>query len=54
MDKEQLFKEISTALVDMDVKKTAELAKESLELNIPAYATITQGLVPGMDETLPQ
>lgn len=50
MHREMLFKEISAALVDMDVEKTAELAKESLKQDIPAYETITGGLVPGMDE----
>lgn len=50
MEKEQLFKEIASSLVDMEIDKVAELAHESLNLGIPAYVTITEGLVPGMDE----
>lgn len=50
MDKEQLFQEISGALVEMEVEKVAELAEETLKQNIPAYETITGGLVPGMNE----
>lgn len=47
---EQLFSEIGQALIDMETDKVVELAKESIELEIPAYETITQGLIPGMDE----
>lgn len=50
MDKEKLFKEIGSALVDMEINRVAELAQETLNLGIPAYETITEGLVPGMDE----
>jgi dimethylamine corrinoid protein len=50
MDKETLFREISQALVDFEVEKVAELAKETLQQNIPAYETITEGLVTGMKE----
>ena len=50
MNKELLFKEIITELVEMEESKVLELCKKSLELNIPAYETITCALIPGMDE----
>lgn len=50
MKKEELFREISGALVDMESEKTAELSQKTLELKIPAYNTITEALIPGMDE----
>jgi dimethylamine corrinoid protein len=50
MDKEKLFQEISSSLVEMEVEKVADLAQETLKQEIPAYETITRGLVPGMDE----
>jgi len=50
MNKELLFKEIITELVEMEESKVVELCKKSLELNIPAYETITCALIPGMDE----
>lgn len=50
MEKEKLFEEMSSALVEMEVERVAELAEETLKQNIPAYETITEGLIPGMDE----
>ena len=50
MNKELLFKEIITQVVEMEEEKVVELCKKSLELNIPAYETITCALIPGMDE----
>ena len=50
MEKLDLFKEISNALVEMEEDKVAQLAQKSLDLNIPAYETITEALIPGMDE----
>jgi dimethylamine corrinoid protein len=50
MEKEKLFQEISNALVEMDVERVAELAQETVKQEIPAFETITGGLVPGMDE----
>lgn len=50
MEKKQIFGEISTAVVEMEEGKVIELSKKSLELNIPAYDTITGALIPGMDE----
>ena len=50
MDKEKLFQEISHALVEMEVEKVAELTEETIKKNIPAYETITDALVPGMNE----
>ena len=50
MTKELLFKEISEQLVEMEEAKVVELCKKSLELNIPAYETITCALIPGMNE----
>ncbi len=49
MDKEALFSQISQALVDMEENTVVELCKKTLEINIPAYETITQALIPGMD-----
>lgn len=50
MEKEQLFREIGSTLVEMEIERTAELAQQTLDLNIPAYETITKALIPGMDE----
>lgn len=50
MKKEQLLMEINEAIVEMEEDKVAELAEKTLELNIPAYETITGGLIPGMNE----
>lgn len=50
MEKKVLFNEISSALVEMDEDKVSELSQKTLELNIPAYETITEALIPGMDE----
>ncbi|WP_373899608.1 corrinoid protein [Haloimpatiens sp. FM7315] len=49
MDKEELFKKISDAVVEMDEDLVGELCKESLNMNIKAYETITYGLIKGMD-----
>lgn len=50
MEKELLFKEISSSLIEMEEDKVVELCKETLEGSIAAYETITGALVPGMDE----
>ncbi len=50
MDKAALFNDILNALVDMEDEKVVELCNKSLELGIPAYETITQGLIKGMDK----
>ncbi|WP_420832963.1 corrinoid protein [Sporohalobacter salinus] len=50
MEKEELFQEISSLLVEMEEEAVVELCKKSLELGIPAYETITEGLIAGMDE----
>lgn len=50
MEKKLLFKEISSLLVEMEEEKVVELCKETIEENIEAYETITNALVPGMDE----
>lgn len=50
MEKKVLFEEITKALVEMEEEKVAELAEKTLELKIPAYETITDALIPGMDE----
>lgn len=49
MDKEKLFKDICDAVVNMEDEETEALCSQSLELGIPAFETITQGLVAGMD-----
>ncbi len=50
MTKELLFKEIIDQLVEMEEAKVVELCEKSLEMNIPAYETITCALIPGMNE----
>jgi dimethylamine corrinoid protein len=50
MEKRALFQEIIKALIEMDDEKVAELAEKTIELKIPAYETITDALIPGMDE----
>lgn len=49
MEKEELFKTICDAVVNMDEDKVMELCTESLNENISAYETITNGLINGMD-----
>lgn len=49
MGKEELFKAICDAVVNMDEDKVMELCTESLKQNITAYETITNGLIKGMD-----
>lgn len=49
MEKEQLFKEISDNVVEMEDEKVEELCKLSLSLNIDPSETINRGLVDGMD-----
>lgn len=50
MNKEFLFKEIITQLVEMEEAKVIELCIKSLEMNIPAYETVISALIPGMNE----
>lgn len=50
MDKAALFNNILNALVDMEDEKVVELCNKSLELGIPAYETIKEGLIKGMDK----
>ena len=50
MNKEFLFKEIITQLVEMEEAKVIELCNKSLEMNIPAYETVISALIPGMNE----
>lgn len=50
MEKELLFREISSSLVEMEEDKVVELCEKAIEENIEAYETITGALVPGMDE----
>ncbi|WP_138205445.1 corrinoid protein [Haloimpatiens lingqiaonensis] len=50
MLKEEMFKELSTAVVEMEEEKVVELCQRSLEMNIEAYETITKGLIDGMDQ----
>lgn len=50
MLREELFKELSTAVVEMEEEKVVELCQRSLEMNIEAYETITKGLIDGMDQ----
>lgn len=50
MEKGDLFKEITSSLIEMEEDKVVELCEKSMELNISAYETINNALVPGMDE----
>lgn len=50
MHKNQIFRDISTALVEMEEEKVVELTKTSLKLNIPANDIIKEALISGMDE----
>lgn len=50
MEQNEIFREIITAIVEMEEEKVAELSKRSLELNIKADDIITKALIPGMDE----
>ena len=50
MNKELLFKEIITQLVDMEEEKVVELCEQSLQMDIPAYETVISALIPGMNE----
>jgi len=50
MDKHEIFLEIKRSLVDMDEDKVVELCEETLKRDIAAYETITEALIPGMDE----
>jgi dimethylamine corrinoid protein len=50
VNKETLFEQISHSLVEFEVEKVAELAEDTLQHNIPAYETITGGLITGMKE----
>ncbi|GKT36064.1 corrinoid protein, partial [Aduncisulcus paluster] len=50
MNKLDLFESIKENLVGMEEEAVVELCEKSLELNIPAMETITDGLIKGMDE----
>ncbi|MBA2868751.1 corrinoid protein [Methanococcus maripaludis] len=47
--KEQLIKELSDSVVDMDEEKTEELSKKYLEKGFDAFDGITKGLAEGMN-----
>lgn len=50
MEKGTLFKNIAEAVIEMEEDTVVELCDKSLELKIPAYETITNGLIAGMNE----
>lgn len=50
MEQQVLLKEISDAVVDMEEELVSQLCTKSLEMGIPAYKTITDGLIEGMNE----
>lgn len=50
MDKNEIFLNIKRNLVEMEEEKVVELCQETLRQNLAAYDTITQALIPGMDE----
>jgi len=47
--KEEIFKGLSDSVVEMDEKKSVELAKLAIDGGIDAYEAIEKGLVHGMD-----
>ncbi|WP_423794052.1 2-hydroxyacyl-CoA dehydratase [Methanococcus maripaludis] len=47
--KEQIIKELSDSVVDMDEEKTEELSKKYLEHGYDAFEGITNGLAEGMN-----
>jgi corrinoid protein of di/trimethylamine methyltransferase len=47
--KEQLLKELSDAVVDMDEEKTVDVSQAALQNGIDAYEAIDKGLADGMD-----
>jgi len=47
--KEQLLKELSDAVVDMDEEKTVDVSHAALQNGIDAYEAIDKGLADGMD-----
>ncbi len=49
MKKEDLFEEISEAVVEMEDEEVVHLCQKSLDLGIAAHETINKGLVNGMD-----
>ena len=48
--KNELLKEIHASVVEYDEEKTAELCEKALQIGIPPYDAIMQGLASGMDE----
>lgn len=50
MNKQEIFITIKNSLVEMEEEKVVELCEETLKQDIPAYETITEALIPGMDE----
>ncbi|WP_027407411.1 corrinoid protein [Anaerovibrio sp. RM50] len=49
MEKEELFRQIADAVVEMEEDTVEELAQQSLEDGIDAYETIDSGLAKGME-----
>ena len=47
--KEEIFKGLSDSVVEMDDKKSVELAHQAIDKGIDAYEAIEKGLVHGMD-----
>lgn len=50
MSKQEIFIDIKRNLIEMEEEKVVELCEETLKQNISAYETITEALIPGMDE----
>lgn len=50
MDKELLFKQISTGVVEMEDELVEQLCKDSLDAGIDPSETITKGLIEGMNQ----
>ncbi len=50
MEKNELFKEMGEALVEMEEDRVVELCEQSLSDGIAPFETITGGLIPGMDK----
>lgn len=49
MDKQEILKKISEAVIDFDASKAQELCKTALAMGVPPYEVIIEGMAKGMD-----
>ena len=50
MEKHEIFLNIRRNIVEMEEEKVVELCEETLKQNISAYETISEAIIPGMNE----